>query len=64
MLTGIGRGLGVMSRKVAPEGYIDLDHDDYQDPDPFKEWQQIVLDTAHRIVVCARIVLLMTKSES
>lgn len=31
---------------------MDLDHDDYKDGDFFKEWQQIVLDTAHRIVVC------------
>jgi len=50
-LTAAGRGIGIMSRRVAPEGYVDLDHDDYHDPDPFKEWQQIVLDTAHRIVV-------------
>lgn len=33
---------------------MDLDHDDYKEGDIFKEWQTIVLDTAHIIVVSAR----------
>ncbi|KAH8703862.1 short chain dehydrogenase reductase [Talaromyces proteolyticus] len=50
-----GRAFGIVSRKDAPEGYMDLDHDDYKDGDILKGWQEIVLDTAHRIVVSARI---------
>lgn len=46
-----GRAFGIVSRKDAPEGYMDLDHDDYKKGDVMKEWQEIVLDTAHRIVV-------------
>jgi hypothetical protein len=34
---------------------MDLDHDDYKEGSIFKEWQEIVLDTAHRIVVSANI---------
>jgi hypothetical protein len=30
---------------------MDLDHDDYKVGDVFKDCQQIVLDTAHKIVV-------------
>lgn len=40
-----------MPRGEAPEGYIDLDLDDYREGHPFKEYQEIILDTAHRIVV-------------
>lgn len=29
---------------------MDLDHDDYQDGDFLKGWQEIVLDTARSIV--------------
>jgi len=38
-------------RSAAPEGYMDLDHDDYKEGDVFKTWQQTVLDTALRLVV-------------
>jgi len=30
---------------------MDLDHDDYKEGDVFKDWQQIVLDTAHIVAV-------------
>lgn len=33
---------------------MDLDHDDYQNGDFFKDWQEVILETAHRIVVCDR----------
>lgn len=49
-LTSIGRGIGIVPRKESPEGYMDLDHDDYHDGDFFKEWQEVVLETAYRIV--------------
>lgn len=51
MLIFTGRTLGVVPRDGAPEGYMDLDHDDYKDGDTFKEWQEIVLETALRLVV-------------
>ncbi|TVY17128.1 5'-hydroxyaverantin dehydrogenase [Lachnellula arida] len=46
-----GRGIGIVPRSVAPEGYMDLDHDDYKEGDFLKEWQQTVLNTALRLVV-------------
>jgi len=51
LLLPLGRSLGVVPRKEAPEGYMDLDHDDYKEGDVFKDWQQIVLDTAHIVAV-------------
>jgi hypothetical protein len=48
----IGRAIGIVHRNEAPEGYTDLDHDDYKEGDPLKDWQEVVLDTALRIVVC------------
>ncbi|TVY36533.1 5'-hydroxyaverantin dehydrogenase [Lachnellula subtilissima] len=46
-----GRGIGIVPRTVATEGYMDLDHDDYKEGDFLKRWQQTVLDTALRLVV-------------
>ena len=51
-LTVGGRAVGVVPRNEAPEGYMDLDHDDYKEGDILKEWQEVVLKTALRIVVC------------
>jgi hypothetical protein len=51
LLTSIGRAFGIVPRSAAPEGYMDLDHDDYKEGDVFKTWQQTVLDTALRLVV-------------
>ncbi|KAN0089650.1 short chain dehydrogenase reductase [Hyaloscypha variabilis] len=45
-----GRAIGIVHRKEAPEGYMDLDRDDYKEGDALKEWQEVVLDTALRIV--------------
>jgi len=45
-----GRALGVVPRDEAREGYMDLDHDDYKEGDVLREWQEVVLDTALRIV--------------
>lgn len=33
------------------EGYVDVAHDDYQDGDFLKEWQETVLRTSHRTAV-------------
>ncbi|OAL34961.1 hypothetical protein AYO20_05676 [Fonsecaea nubica] len=44
-----GRGIGVVSRQHAKEGYMDLDLDDYK-AGLYSEWQQIVLDTAGILV--------------
>ncbi|KAH8896921.1 short chain dehydrogenase reductase [Thozetella sp. PMI_491] len=45
-----GRAFGIVPREEAPEGYMDMVHDDYQDGDFLKEWQEIVLATAQSIV--------------
>ncbi|KIW80819.1 hypothetical protein Z517_07436 [Fonsecaea pedrosoi CBS 271.37] len=44
-----GRGIGVVSRQHAQEGYMDLDLDDYK-AGLYSEWQQVVLDTAGILV--------------
>jgi hypothetical protein len=46
-----GRGIGVVSRTHAEEGYMDLDLDDFQKGSLYAEWQEIVLDTAEILVV-------------
>lgn len=51
LTVSLGRAFGVVPRKEAPEGYMDLIHDDYQDGDFLKEWQELVLLTSHRIAV-------------
>lgn len=47
-----GRSIGVVPREEAVNGYMDLDHDDYKEGDFFKQWQEVVLKTAQRLVVC------------
>ncbi|KAJ0419716.1 hypothetical protein BJY00DRAFT_313862 [Aspergillus carlsbadensis] len=46
-----GRCFGIVPRKEAPEGYMDLDHDDYKEGDVLKAWQEIVLETAHIVAI-------------
>ncbi|KAH6871219.1 short chain dehydrogenase reductase [Thelonectria olida] len=45
-----GRAFGIVPKEEAPEGYVDLEHDDYQEGDSLKTWQEIVLATAESIV--------------
>lgn len=45
-----GRSFGIVPREEASQGYVDLEHDDYQDGDFMKEWQKTVLATAQSIV--------------
>lgn len=45
-----GRALGIVPRHEAPDGFVDLAHDDYQEGDFMKGWQEIVLRTAQAIV--------------
>ncbi|KAI0136170.1 short chain dehydrogenase reductase [Xylariales sp. AK1849] len=45
-----GRSFGVVPREEAPEGYMDMVHDDYQEGDFLREWQETVLATAESIV--------------
>lgn len=45
-----GRSFGIVPREEAPEGYVDLAHDDYQEGDIMKGWQETVLATAQSIV--------------
>jgi len=45
-----GRALGVVSRQHAPEGYMDLDLDDYKSGSLYSDWQKIVMDTAGILV--------------
>jgi hypothetical protein len=51
-LSSAGRALGIVPRVTAPEGYMDLDKDDYKDGDIFKTWQDIALATTRMLVVC------------
>ena len=44
-----GRALGVVPRSEAPEGWMDLGHDDYAEEDFMQRWQEGVLRTSHRI---------------
>ncbi|EFX06215.1 short chain dehydrogenase reductase [Grosmannia clavigera kw1407] len=45
-----GRALGIVPREEVAEGFVDLAHDDYQEGDFMKGWQEIVLATAQSIV--------------
>lgn len=45
-----GRAFGVVPREESPSGHMDLVHDDYQEGDFLREWEDIVLDTAQSIV--------------
>ncbi|CAK7238081.1 hypothetical protein SEUCBS140593_010310 [Sporothrix eucalyptigena] len=45
-----GRAFGIVPRVEAPQGYMDLEHDDYQEGDFMKGWQETVLATAQSIV--------------
>lgn len=44
-----GRAFGVVPRRYAPDGYLDLDADDYQDGDIFKEMQKVVIETMESV---------------
>ncbi|KAJ5135231.1 uncharacterized protein N7515_004509 [Penicillium bovifimosum] len=44
-----GRALAVVPRVWAPQGYLDVDHDDYRGDDMFVEWQELVLRASHRL---------------
>jgi hypothetical protein len=46
----IGRAFAIVPKEEAPEGYVDLEHDDYQEGDFLKGWQEIVVATAESIV--------------
>lgn len=45
-----GRTFGVVPRDEFISGHMDLLHDDYQNGDFLKEWQETVLETAESIV--------------
>lgn len=45
-----GRSLGIVPREEAPEGYMDMAHDDYHGGDFLSSWQETVLATAESIV--------------
>ncbi|KAH7134490.1 short chain dehydrogenase reductase [Dactylonectria estremocensis] len=45
-----GRSFGIVPKDEATQGYMDLEHDDYQDGDFLKSWQETVLATAEAIV--------------
>ncbi|CAK7234690.1 hypothetical protein SBRCBS47491_009034 [Sporothrix bragantina] len=45
-----GRSIGIVPREEAPHGYMDLEHDDYEEGDFMKGWQETVLATAQSIV--------------
>ncbi|KAK9777150.1 putative Short chain dehydrogenase reductase [Seiridium cardinale] len=45
-----GRSFGIVPREEAPEGYMDMNHDDYHEGDFLMDWQKIVLATSEPIV--------------
>ncbi|CAK7232063.1 hypothetical protein SCUCBS95973_008135 [Sporothrix curviconia] len=45
-----GRAIAIVPREEAPYGYMDLEHDDYEEGDVLKGWQETVLATAQSIV--------------
>ncbi|KAH7142122.1 short chain dehydrogenase reductase [Dactylonectria macrodidyma] len=45
-----GRAFGIVPKEEAPQGYMDLEHDDYQEGDFLQSWQETVLATAESIV--------------
>lgn len=45
-----GHAFGIVPRTEAPQGYMDLVHDDYEEKDFMKSWQGTVLATAQNIV--------------
>lgn len=47
----LGRALAVVPRSMFKNGYVDVEHDDYQDSDFLKGWQETVLATSHRTAV-------------
>jgi len=47
----LGRALAVVARSMSKNGYIDVQHDDYQEGDFLKGWQETVLATSHRTAV-------------
>ena len=50
MLTAfIGRALSILPRDVAPQGYLDLQRDDYAEGDMMTDWQNTVMGASHRI---------------
>ncbi|KAK6078999.1 fungal specific transcription factor domain-containing protein [Seiridium cupressi] len=44
-----GRSFGIVPREEAPEGYMDMNHDDYHEGDFLMDWQKIVLATSESI---------------
>lgn len=40
----LGRSFGVFAKKRAPEGYMDLDSDDYNDESPMYTLEQLALN--------------------
>jgi len=46
-----GRAFGIVPRKEAPEGFMDMKHDDYPDGDFLKDLQVLVLLASHRVSV-------------
>lgn len=46
----IGRAFGIVPKEMASLGCLDLEHDDYQEGDFMKGWQETVLETAQSVV--------------
>ena len=47
----LGRALAVVPRSMFKNGYMDVEHDDYQAGDFLMGWQETVLATSHRTAV-------------
>ncbi|CAH0057282.1 unnamed protein product [Clonostachys solani] len=45
-----GRSFGIVPKEMASLGCLDLEHDDYQEGDFMKGWQDTVLETAQSVV--------------
>ncbi|OQV06044.1 hypothetical protein CLAIMM_10682 [Cladophialophora immunda] len=48
-----GRSFGIVPRDAAPQGYLDLGKDDYENGEYLDELQDILLRTSHRLAVKA-----------
>jgi hypothetical protein len=39
--------LGVVPRSMAPEGFLDLNQDDFEETDPMLAWQKLIIHATY-----------------
>ena len=45
----VGRSCTIVPRNIAPEGYMDLQQDDFIEGDLFTNLQNVVMKASHRV---------------